>query len=178
MSTIIVDVDDVTVNLVSWWLECYNFDHKDNLKETDIKSWDIASYTKIGKKMYDYLSDPSLYDGVTVVKDAPWGIRKLRQMGHRVVFVTASTPEQSGRKYKLLQEYDLIDSRKNYVEALDKNLIKADFIIDDSPDNIIQAVCQPIVFTREWNKYLGDIYPRVNNWTEIVLYFTKEFKVS
>ena len=78
MSTIIVDVDDVTANLVNWWLECYNFDHKDNIKEEHIKSWDIASYTKIGKKMYDYLKDPSLYDGIIPVKNAAWGLRRLR----------------------------------------------------------------------------------------------------
>ena len=173
MSTIIVDVDDVTANLVNWWLECYNFDHEDNIKEEDIKSWDIGSYTKIGKKMYDYLKDPSLYDGIIPVKNAAWGLRRLRGGGHRVVFVTASTHEQSGRKYKWLQEWDLIDSRSNYVEALDKTLIKADYIIDDNPENIISATCQPIVFTREWNKYLGNIYPRVNNWEEVVSYFSK-----
>lgn len=175
--TIIVDVDDVTANLVDWWLEIYNLDYKDSLKETDIKSWAIHKYTKIGDKMYDYLKDPSLYDGVLPVKNSAWGIRRLRGMGHRVAFVTASTPEQAGRKYRWLQEYDMIDSRSNYIEALDKTLIKADYIIDDNPDNIVKATCQPIVFTREWNKYLGNIYPRANNWEDIVMYFTRELTV-
>lgn len=174
MITIGIDVDDVTARLVDWWLTSYNFDHDDHLQEKDIKSWSIGKYTKIGDKIYDYLKDPSLYDGILPVDNASWGLRTLRRFGYRVVFITASTPEQSGRKYRWLQEWDLIDSRKNYVDALDKTLIKCDYLVDDNPDNIINATCQGVVYTREWNKYLGNIYPRVSNWEEIVSYFSKE----
>lgn len=168
-----VDFDDVTGEMVREWLNKYNNDNDDNITEADIKTWDIGSHTKIGKKMYDYLKDPSLYDTVQPVENVSWGLAKLRKMNYRVVFITASTPEHAGRKYKWLQEWDLIDSRNNYIEALDKTLIRCDYLIDDSPDNIINSTCQPIVFTREWNKYLGDIYPRVNDWVEIVSYFEK-----
>ena len=173
MITLGIDVDDTVGGLVSQWLQLYNFDHNDNLQEKDIKSWAIGQYTKIGDKIYDYLKDPSLYDFVMPVENVSWGLRTLRRFGFRVIFITASTPEQSGRKYRWLQEWDLIDSRKNYVEALDKTLIKCDYLVDDNPDNIINATCQGVVFTREWNKYLGNIYPRVNNWEEVVSYFSK-----
>ena len=55
MYTIAIDVDDVTADLVSVWLDKYNLDHNNSLSEKDIKTWDIGSHTKIGDKMYEYL---------------------------------------------------------------------------------------------------------------------------
>lgn len=167
-----VDFDDVIGNLVSEWLGKYNQDNNDNLLETDIASWDIGSYTKIGKEMYDYLKYPSLYDNVKPVLNSFLGVYTLRNMGYRIVFITASTPEQSGRKYKWLLDNKYIDHRSNYYEAVDKSLIATDYLIDDNPENVINAFGQGIVFTKPWNATLTG-YPRVNNWIEIIDYFAK-----
>lgn len=167
-----VDVDDVTLELVSAWLQRYNVDYNDTLVESDIKSWDIGSYTKIGHRMYDYLKYPSLYDGVEPVHNSLFGVSTLRNMGYRVVFVTASSPEQSGRKYRWLLEKGYVHKRSDYYEALDKSLIATDYLIDDNPDNVVSAFGQGIVFTKPWNRLLIN-YPRVNNWTEIIDYFAK-----
>jgi 5'(3')-deoxyribonucleotidase len=165
-----IDVDDVIANLMSRWLEYYNFDHEDNLKEQDIKSWAISKYTKIGDSIYDYLKLPSLYDDIHPVSNSVWGISCLRKMSFKIVFITASTPEQSGRKYKWLCDYSIIEHRKEYIEALDKSLVKVDYLIDDNPENVVNASGQGIVFTKEWNKTLAG-YPRMNNWSDIVSYF-------
>lgn len=167
-----IDVDDVLVKLVSRWLEYYNFDHKDNLSEADIKSWDIGSYTKIGSKMYDYLKLPSLYDDIKPVDSSYLGVSTLKNMGYRVVFITASTTEQSGRKYTWLLENGYINHKSDYYEAVDKSLIATDYLIDDNPENVVNAFGQGIVFTKPWNMSLTG-YPRVNNWFEIIDYFAK-----
>lgn len=165
-----IDFDDVVGDLSSCWLGKYNQDHNDVLLESDIKSWDIGSYTKIGNKMYDYLKVPNLYDYVFPIINSIWGVLQLKQMGYRTIFITASTPEQSGVKYEWLVKYGLISTRKDYFEALDKSLIVCDYLIDDNPENVISAYGQGIVFTKEWNKNLVG-YPRVNNWEEVVKYF-------
>lgn len=170
MKIIGVDVDDVTANLNEWWLYCYNRDHNDNLTESDIKSWDMGSYTKIGDGIYDYLKYPSLYDGVTPVENAIWGIEELRRAGYRIVFITASTPEQSGRKYQWLKFYNLLPEAKDYIEAIDKSIIKVDYLIDDRPKNVIETCGQGLIFTREWNKDLKG-YHRLNDWVDVVRYF-------
>jgi 5'-nucleotidase len=172
MSKIIgLDVDDVVCNLVDYWLQVYNLEYDDWVSETDIKSWTINKYVKCGDKIYDYLKYPSLYDGVRPVEDAGLGIRCLRELGFRIVFITASTPEQAGRKYKWLCDYGMIEHRREYIEALDKSLIKTDYLIDDNPENVIGASGRGIIFTREWNKFLED-YSRVDNWIDIIKYFT------
>ncbi len=167
-----IDIDDVTLELVSAWLQRYNFDHNDSLTESDIRTWDIGAYTKIGNRMYDYLKDPMLYAYVRPVKDSFWGIQTLRNMDFRVVFITSSSIEQSGVKYNLLFYSGYIEKREDYFEATDKSLIKCDYLVDDKIENVESSHGQGIVYTREWNKNLIG-YPRVNSWTEIVDYFAK-----
>lgn len=166
-----VDVDDVTLELVSAWLKKYNTDHCDTLTESDIKSWDIGSYTKIGHRMYDYLKDPNLYAKVRPVKNSFLGVQTLRNMDFRVIFITSSSIEQSGVKYNLLYNTGYLNRREDYFEATDKSLIKCDYLIDDRPENVIEASGTGIVYTREWNKSLKG-YLRVNNWNDIITYFS------
>lgn len=170
MHTIAIDVDDVTADLVSAWLDRYNLDHNDSLSEKDIKTWDIGSHTKIGDKMYEYLT-PDLYDSISPVFNSLWGVSKLREMGNKVIFVTSFLPSLAGRKYQWLKFYGFLEDPKGYIEAKNKSLIRCDYLIDDSPENIIGSYGIPIVFTREWNKSLWT-YDRVDNWVDIVSYFS------
>ena len=167
-----MDVDDVIIDLNSRWLDLYNLDHGDTLRESDILSWDMGTYTKIGDGIYEYLKYPSLYDEVKPILNSFLGVHTLRNMNYRVVFVTASTPEQSGRKYKWLMDEGYINHRSDYYEALDKSLIASDYLIDDNSDNLTKAFGQGIVFTKPWNRLLIN-YPRVNNWLDIIDYFAR-----
>lgn len=170
---IALDVDDVVLNLVDAWLHQYNCDHNDFLSESDIKTWDIGSYTKIGHRMYDYLKDPLLYGKVFPVNNSWVGIQVLRNMGYRVIFVTSSTIEQSGVKYNLLYNGGFLNRREDYFEATDKSLIKCDYLVDDKVENVTNAYKTGVVYTREWNKTLRG-HPRVNNWMEVVDFFSKQ----
>lgn len=165
-----LDVDDLVANLVDPWLHLSNCEYGENITQKDIKSWAISEYVKCGQDIYKYLKDPTLYDIVEPVEGAKWGIECLRAIGFNIVFITAATPEQSGRKYEWLCDYEMIKHRKEYVEALDKSLIKTDYLIDDNPEHVINASGQGIVFTKEWNKTLTG-YPRMNSWQDIVEYF-------
>jgi len=172
MKIIGVDVDDVVLELVSAWLHQYNCDYDDSLSESDIKSWDIGSYTKIGNKMYDYLKDPALYGKVFPVGNSWLGTKVLRNMGYRLIFVTSSSIQQSGVKYNLLYNGGFVNRREDYFEATDKSLIKCDYLVDDRIENVESAYAQGIIYTRAWNTSLQG-YPRVNNWIEIIDYFAK-----
>lgn len=170
---IALDVDDVVLELVSAWLHKYNVEHNDTLSESDIKTWDIGSYTKIGHRMYDYLKDPMLYATVYPVKDSWLGVQTLKNMNYRVIYVTSSTIQQSGTKYNLLYNTGYLNRREDYFEATDKSLIKCDYLVDDRIENVENAYGQGVVYTREWNKSLIG-YPRLNNWMEVIDFFAKQ----
>lgn len=170
---IAVDVDDTVANLIDAWLEIYNDEHGDNLREHEITDWDISKFAKHGKNIYDYLKNPSLYDNVFPIKDSLNGINSIRKMGHRVIYVTASTIEQSGRKYQWLRDFGFVDSEYDYIEAKDKSLICADILIDDGMHNIQSFRKVGILMNKSWNKKY-DYKPRCNNWKEVVEYIKKE----
>ena len=88
---ILVDVDGVCADLHSSWLRRYNEDYNDHLIAADITRWQIHEFAKpeCGTKIYEYLSDPALYEDTMEIWGALDGINKLRSLGHEVVFVTS-----------------------------------------------------------------------------------------
>jgi len=150
-----VDVDDVALDLVSEWIKRYNADHNDNLKLSDITTWDIPNHVKCGDKIYDYLKQPNLYVDMPVIEGALEGVKALREIGDRVVFVTSCTrgPMFEAKWNRLITAGFLEDSRLeyNYVGMSDKTLIKVDVMIDDRPETIKAIGLRGKLFQRPWN---------------------------
>ena len=165
-----VDVDDVMLDFVGILLEVYNSEWEDNLIVDDITEWDLTKFVKpeCGTKICNYFEDHNLYWAINPIDNAIAGIKFLRLLGHRVVFITHSSLGSSGAKYKKLKELGILDDANDYIEAKDKTLVKFDFLIDDKPKTISDyKLGVPVVFTRPWNKDMNH-QPRVNSWLEIV----------
>lgn len=176
MKIVVSDVDDTVASLVETWIKLYNVDFKDNIKKSDIVAWDIGSFIKNPNNrqyLYEYIEDPTIYDKIKPIKDSLWGINKLKNMGYRVVFATASTIGASGRKYRWLKDYGFIDSKSDYIECYDKNLVRGDYIIDDRFDNVINFQGKGILYSQPWN--LKDNWNmRCNNWKEVINLISSE----
>jgi 5'-nucleotidase len=164
---IILDVDDVCADLVTRWVGVYNLEHEDNLQREDISDWDIGSFTKIGKKFYDYLDmqDFNLYWGMNPVKDALWGVETLRKLNHEVIFCTVF--DYYNRKWDWLKRYRFTNNPDEFVVAHNKNLIKGDYIIDDNWDNFVKYDGEKYLFDQPWNRKY-DTKNRVMNWEELI----------
>lgn len=134
-NNIIVDVDQVVLNILPRWLSMYNRDYDDQLKEEDITSWGIHTFVKpeCGTKIYDYLWTRNLYEKVPIVYGAYSGIKVLKDLGYRVLFVTASTNTWQREALKL---YGLLEKNEDHIVSADKNLIRATAIIDDKASTI------------------------------------------
>ena len=163
-----VDIDDVVINLMDQWLFEYNCDYEDNLTRNNILEWDVSKFVKseCGKKIYDYIENPAIYDYCEPVKDSYEGIQFLRTLG-RVVFITNPTIGCAGRKYVWLKENGYIDDMKDYIEAKDKSLINYDYLIDDNFNNINLSSKPNVLFTQTWN--MQYYYPiRMRSWREFI----------
>lgn len=176
MMLFLVDVDGVVADLHTEWLRRYNLKYDDTLKYTDVKSWGIHEYVKpeCGRKIFDILNEPDLYHCTPVIDCAQWGVRSLRELGHRVVFVTAyfNTPKIEWlHNNGFLVEYPYGDGRWNTctdaVMMNDKQLLSlcADAIIDDRSENLV-GFKNPIIFDQPWNQdYKGE---RAYGWEGVV----------
>lgn len=174
-NTIAIDNDGVIFDLMTNWLRRNNVKYNDNLKPEDILEWGIHKFVKpeCGMKIYDFLEDPSIYDDVLPIKGAVEGIRKLRMLAYDIMFVTHATVGHAGRKLKLLKEYNIFYDDDIYLEREDKSDVEARWLIDDYIKNVSSFKGTGILYTQPYNVD-SPITPRVNNWDDIVRYFTKQ----
>jgi len=174
MLTIALDVDGVVADLMTPWLNIYNKEYNDNLKPLDIKSWGAHEYVKLecGTKFYDYIEDPSLYDIVLPTSPGVLNfVSKIKKEGHKVIYVTTSTLGSSGAKYKWLERWGFLDSMDDYVEATDKNLIKAHILVDDKYKNAQRWYMSgnlPVLFKQPWNEWESVPYYHTDDWDMIL----------
>ena len=162
------DVDDTVLNLMPDWLKMYNEACGDNLTKEQVTDWDISQFAKEGKKIYEFLKLPHLFRNATPIEGALDGVKFLRTIGARVVFVTFNDVADS--KLEWLHDHGFLSRLEDFYVARDKSLIRADIIIDDNCNNVISFTHgRGILVNRPWNvKY--DYTPRAYNWGDIVKY--------
>ncbi len=109
--------------------------------------------------------------------DACWGVEQLRKMGHRIIIITARTPDFYTDPYVTTREelakggisYDkLICTLDKGSACVEENIA---VLVDDSPANCAAAAergIPAILFTSKANRDVETGFPRVSNWTEVV----------
>lgn len=170
MALILLDVDGPVADLHPTWLERYNRRWDDNLTVEDLTVWELDRIVKeeCGKRVYDHLHEPDLYDDVAVVDGAAGGIAALRAAGHRVVFLTACSAVMATAKMKWLHQHGLLGDVPPYVFtdlviAQDKSLVPGDVLIDDRPKNLEDFQGKGILWDAPYNR--GERrWPRVRSW--------------
>ncbi len=175
---IALDIDDVCAELMIVWLARYNKDYKDNLKREDITDWDVGSFTKpeCGRRIYKYIEDPSIYNDVKPTNGAIEGVRELRKIGYRVVFVTAANPKIHLRKLTWLRDNKFKPIEKDYVEIIDKSLILANCMLDDKYDNVINFKGKGYLFDAPWNKKFNYVN-RIYNWEQFLKIIREDYSL-
>ena len=166
-----IDLDDTLNNLCDVWLEHYNRDYKENLKKEDIKSWNIASYTKIGDRIYDYLLYPNFFQSLGIQPQAKEVTEWLSQY-FELYIVTAYHPATCYDKSKWVEKNLPHIPSRNIIFCNNKGLVHTDFLLDDGLHNI-EAYKKnnprgfPIVFTQPWNLNVAEHYVRADNWEDV-----------
>ena len=151
MKIIAFDVDSVLAEIMVPWLKGYNRDYGDNLTVDQITGWEMTRYVKpeCGSKIYGYLT-PELYDDTPVIPGAVSAVEMARRYG-RVIFVT-SAQHTPGRKFFWLNQHGFYVNIKDYVECMDKGLIRADVLVDDYEVNLVEFP-KGILFDQPWNRH-------------------------
>lgn len=154
------DVDGVVCDLQTPWLAAYNAEFNDNLTPAHIVEWDMHKLVKkeCGTQIYKYLKS-DLYDTAPVYPGAQAGVQALRDMGHRVVFVTTCVKGMTDFKWDWLERHGFLPKGKHnqpdLITAADKALIAANLLIDDKADTIKNWIAvrkrRAFLFQQPWN---------------------------
>jgi len=170
-----IDMDSVLNNLEEVWLNSYNEIYKDSLKLSDITEWSWHKVVKkeCGEKIYDLLKVPSLFQYLSVKKNAIEVVSKLIRKNYDIYVVSASYPENILDKAKWLRKHFPFIDEDKYCFMNHKELLSSlDFLIDDGPHNIEKFPNKIIAFDAPYNQKINrqDVI-RVKNWDEIGSYF-------
>jgi len=172
--TIYLDMDEVSVDMLSYL--CYQYNNKFNkdLKVSDIKTYNLLQY--IGEEGIQLIKEKGFFANLKPIKNSIETIRKLIDDGHIVFIISSPMNEFSVfEKYLWCKKYLPFFDIKNLILVGNKSelLSKIDgensVLFDDCPAYLREFNGIKIVMDREYNKELVigvDYDYRVDGWDE------------
>ena len=173
-----IDLDTTLNNLIDIWLERYNKEYGDKLKE--YPTWDIDKWVKpeCGKKIFNYLHEPNFFYNLDIRENAKEVIEYLSKH-FDIYIVTAYTADTCFDKARWVNKYLPNFDIKNIIFCNDKSVLNLDYLIDDGPHNIVGFKQTGIVYDMPYNRYLENYdwltFPRVYDWMDIKNLFIKNY---
>lgn len=171
---LLFDVDGVCANLLPEWIRLYNAAADDQLDWTTINTWGLHTHVKLGweTRVYELLKFEALYDRVEPIEGASMAVNLLRQLGHRVYFIT-SAPVPGQKLTWLIDHHFLTSSdfdRQFYMEVdrLAKYLAAGDVLVDDNAETVRSSRCRlAALFSQQYNLEERTTH-RVSNWAGVL----------
>lgn len=174
---IAIDADDVLDNLLEVWIEELNARHNLNYSVDDMTRWNMAhNITELTEEqIYEPLYDDAIWERLMPVNGSVDALKTLQEMGHNVFVCTRHTIfETIKTKLFRLQELFPMIPADHYIIAANKNMIKADIMIDDGTHNLasVEHPCIKILYDRPHNHHVDTDFTdmiRATTWDDVLL---------
>lgn len=175
--TILIDMDDTIEDLLPEWVTYLNNKYHTTVNPNEITNWNIEIFfpTLTQEEVFEPLFVDSFWETVKPKQGAIEYIRKLKDNGYNILICTASFYQtlQSKMDNVLFKYFDYL-SWENVIITPHKQMIKADYLIDDKPENLIGGTYKGILMDAQHNQWFNEKkygILRVKNWYEIYLLF-------
>lgn len=165
MKRILVDMDGVLADVYTRFFELHERINGERLTINDVagKLEAEAFPDQVG-----WVTTPGFFRSVPVMPGSTEGLKLLNNKYHIIVVSLATEfPVSLTDKQLWLHEHFPFISWKQIVFCGDKNLIKADIMIDDHPKNLDSFEGETIMFTQPHSLYQNFRHKRVGSWDEI-----------
>ena len=171
--TIYLDMDEVSVDMLSYL--CYQYNNKFNkdLKVSDIKTYNLLQY--IGEEGIQLIKEKGFFANLKPIKNSIETIRKLIDDGHIVFIISSPMNEFSVfEKYLWCKKYLPFFDIRNLILVGNKGDLLSringgGILFDDCPEYIERFNGVKVVMDRAYNRYLivgVDCDYRVDGWDE------------
>ena len=173
MRRICVDMDEVMADTLAEHLRRYNQEFDEDVTVDDLAGKGLWEITPVDRQQQlrafldaeDFFEDLALMPGAQAV---------LQQLSSRFEIYIATqamaVPNSLGSKYRWLQRHFPFIPPSRYVFCGDKSILRADYLIDDLPKNLLRFQGQGLLYTAPHNLSATG-FVRVNNWEEVAQYF-------
>lgn len=173
---ILIDMDDVLVNLHEAWIYALNKSYGLNVSTEDITDWDMTSYfsTLTMEQIFSPLSDGDFWYSVKPKDGAVKYVKRLKDDGYQVYVCTTSYYKTLKEKMDgaLFRYFDYL-TWADVIVTSNKQMIDADFLIDDGKHNLVSGKYKGILMDMPHNRKFDEKkygIVRVHNWEEIYKY--------
>ena len=173
MKRICVDMDEVMADTLGEHLRRYNDEFGEAVTREELSGkglWEVVS-TDRQSSLRAYLDDEAFFADLPVFPDAREVMAELAQRFDLYIATQAmSVPNSFRAKYQWLQRHFPFLPPSRYVYCGDKGILRADYLIDDLPRNLMRFEGTGILYTAPHNMNMAG-FARVNNWREVAEYF-------
>ncbi len=158
-------------------LRRYNAAFDDQIAPQDLWGkglWDVVSNDR-QDTLREILHAEDFFEDLPLMPGAQDVLRDLA--GRFEVFIATqamSVPNSFGPKYRWLQRHFPFLPPTHYVFCGDKGILRADYLIDDMPRNLIRFQGTGILYSAQHNRavdHAAEGFIRVEDWKEIAAYF-------
>lgn len=175
MQRICVDMDEVIADTLAEHVRRYNQEFDEDVTLEDLAGkglWEFAP-TDRQTQLRAFLDAEDFFEDLPLIPDAHPVLKELSQRFEIFIATQAmAVPNSLGPKYRWLQRHFPFIPPTHYVFCGNKSILRADFLIDDQPRNLLRFEGQGLLFTAPHN-LLTTGFVRVNNWLEVAEFFSK-----
>jgi 5'-nucleotidase len=166
-------MDEVMADTLSEHLRRYNQEYDEALTPEDLTGKNLWEVTPIDRQaqLRAFLDAEDFFEDLPLMPDSQQVLKSLTQRFEVFIATAAmSVPNSFAAKYHWLQRHFSFIPPTHYVFCGNKNILRADYLIDDLPRNLQRFEGQGLLFTAPHNVALS-AFTRVNNWQEVAVYF-------
>lgn len=175
MRRICVDMDEVMADTLYEHLRRYNETYDEALTPEDLVGknlWEVAPVDR-QEQLRAFLDAEDFFADLPLMPDAQPVLKELTQRFEVFIATAAmSVPNSFAAKYHWLQRHFPFIPPTHYVFCGNKNILRADYLIDDLPRNLVRFEGQGLLYSAPHNMAVTG-FTRVNNWQEVAEYFEK-----
>jgi 5'(3')-deoxyribonucleotidase len=166
-------MDEVMADTLAEHLRRYNQTFDEAVTPQDLAGKGLFEITPVDRRQQlrafldaeDFFEDLALMPGAQDV---------LQQLSARFdIFIATqamAVPNSLGSKYRWLQRHFPFIPPTRYVFCGDKSILRADYLIDDLPKNLLRFEGQGLLYTAPHN-LTATGFLRVDNWQQVADYF-------
>jgi 5'-nucleotidase len=176
MQRICVDMDEVMADTLAEHLRRYNQTFDEEVTTDDLAGkglWEVAPLDR-QLQLRAFLDAEDFFEDLDIMPGAQTVLKNLSTRFEIFIATQAmSVPNSLGSKYRWLQRHFSFIPPTHYVFCGNKSILRADYLIDDVPRNLLSFEGQGILYTAPHN-LTATGFTRVDNWQQVADYFSAQ----
>jgi 5'(3')-deoxyribonucleotidase len=172
---ICVDMDEVMADTLAEYLRRYNQTFHEEVTPDDLAGkglWEVAPLDR-QQQLRAFLDAEDFFEDLDLIPGAQEVLHSLAPRFEIFIATQAMVvPNSLGPKFRWLQRHFPFIPPTHYVFCGDKKILRADYLIDDLPDNLLRFEGKGLLYSAPHNLNAKG-FERVNNWQDVADYFAR-----